>query len=101
MILTDGTIINGMFIYQSNVKYSYGDYVIDNDLIFFCNSYEGVLGQLPSTSSSFTEYNLMNSIGSLSDYQNPLNGNKLIPSFLIKSIVNSYVGGLEGNRELI
>lgn len=102
MILANGTTVTGLFIYSNSSIYTYSDIVVYNTKIYLCitNDPNGVVGEVPDQSANFVDYSNRNSVTSVDDYNSNSDPNKLVPAFLMKSIINSYMGGLKGNREL-
>jgi len=103
MLLPDGSTIRGLFEYNPGISYTYQDFVIESNLIYLCTSVTPIVGVTPSSAltTEFIEYSLINSVVDVNDYVANIFSTKSIPTSLLQPIVNYYLGGLKGDREIV
>lgn len=98
MLLPDGTIMNGVFIFNSSVIFTESDLVIDAGVMYY--TIEQSTNETPRSSRKFIDYALFNAVKTVDEFQSSTNQQRPVPSSLIRAILNSYLGGLIGNREV-
>lgn len=99
MLLPDGTKLNGIFQYNPSVTFTETDLVVYNLILY--TVVKEVTNEIPSGSSSYEDYALYNSVKTLEEYQNSQTTSRPVPSNLIKPIINSYIGGFKGDRQVV
>ena len=98
MILSDGKHIQGIFIYDPDVEFERGDFIIEDECIYLCKSGNPVKGLVPSENPDFySPYpgSMITSIEEYSDYiANPVSKeDKYISSNILMGILQDMYFG--------
>lgn len=94
-------IITGVWKYSPTAIYTENDLIIANGKLYSCRVQEAQSVDI-TVDSRFKDYLQIGSILDLNDYIDSVDNGveKSIPSSLLKTVINSYIGGLEGDRSI-
>lgn len=98
MILSDGKHVQGIFIYNPDIEYELGDFIVEEDCIYICKSGNPIKGKTPSTEPSlFSPYpgSMITSIEEYENYTSSPNGreDKYISSNVLSGILQDMYYG--------
>ena len=105
MILNDGKHVQGIFIYNPDIEYELGDFIVEEDCIYICKSGSPVKGKKPSKYPSlFNPYpgNIITSLDEYKEYLVSPNGkeDKYISSNILSGVLQDMYFGF-GDSGLI
>lgn len=105
MILNDGKHVQGIFIYNPDIEYELGDFIVEEDCIYICKSGSPIKGKKPSKYPSlFNPYpgNMITSLDEYKEYLVSPNGkeDKYISSNILSGVLQDMYFGF-GDSGLI
>ena len=98
MILSDGKHVQGIFVYNPDIEYELGDFIVESDCIYICKSGTPIKGYKPSLYPSYYKPypgDLITSIDEYKKYLNDPNGkeDKYISSNILSGILQDMYYG--------
>lgn len=70
MILSDGKHVKGIFVYNPDIEYELGDFIVEEDCIYICKSGMPISGVLPSSSPDYYSPYPGSMITTIEEYEN-------------------------------
>ena len=97
-MIINGTSVRGIYLYDPEIQYERGDFVVEGEKIYICKAAPSDSGFIPSENPNYFKTYLSDEIAGEEDFKNyeeGLSDDKLVSAVSLSRILSSYMSGFD------